>query len=117
MFSLNLHEKNVLFISTVEHIATGDHGVDVMENESPALAFEKIVKESKSCFITFPAGYNKELDNYFAQGRYRNLSEKFSIVFYVRENCTNNWYQEDDVQKIKEVVCDNAANAAVIVIK
>lgn len=117
MFALDLHGKNILSISTIEHIATGDYGVDIVENESSVLAFEKIVKEAKSCFITFPVGYNKELDMYFAEGRYKNLSENFSVVFYVREDNTNNWKQESNLKKIEEVPYDTMADGVVIVIK
>lgn len=117
MFALDLHGKNILSISTIEHIATGDYGIDIAENESSVLAFKKIVKEAKSCFITFPVGYNKELDTYFTESHYKSLSENFSVIFYVREGNTNNWKQESDLKKIKEITYDTVANGVVIVIK
>ena len=72
--------KNVLSISTIEHIGRGDYRLE--KNEILAFnVLNKIYDESKSCLITWPIGYNKCLDNLVKD----NLS-KFNYFFYVKRS-------------------------------
>lgn len=53
---------NVLSISTIEHLGFGDYVPEI----NYGLAFNelyRIVMESKTCFITWPIGYNKIFDS------------------------------------------------------
>ena len=72
--------KNVLSISTVEHIGTGDYRLPKQKE----LAFEvlrKIHGESKSCLITWPIGYNETLD-----GEVKDNINDFNYFFYVKRS-------------------------------
>jgi hypothetical protein len=93
LFSLDLTNKSVLSLSTIEHIGTGDYSVPVNPNETAIKAFEKIVKESKRCLITFPTGWNKELDAYFAASGFLNINlqrdEKLEVSLYERNEFDN----------------------------
>lgn len=60
LFELDLNKKNVMCVSTLEHIGSGEYGLEVGESAKEGL--EKIIAECASCFITFPYGYNDELD-------------------------------------------------------
>jgi len=85
----NYNDKNVLSISTIEHMGMADRfsGPEKIKNET--LAFDvlnKIYKESKSCFITWPIGYNLELDKKVKE----NLN-KFNYFFYVKRNQNPLW--------------------------
>lgn len=62
IFEMDLNMKNVMSISTIEHIGTGDYGLE--KGESAVDALEKIMRESKSYLVTFPYGYNSELDRW-----------------------------------------------------
>ncbi len=56
--------KNVLSISTVEHVGLSDYGNQVKENNAAINLCEKIIKDSLNYFITWPLGYNKVLDSW-----------------------------------------------------
>ena len=61
VFDINMTDKNVLSISTVEHVGFGDYG----NTPEPHLAIEAIRlirKKSRKHMITYPVGYNEELD-------------------------------------------------------
>jgi hypothetical protein len=54
-------DQNVLSVSTLEHIGFGDYGHEKVES----LAFQvlkDITSKAKTWCITFPVGYNKELE-------------------------------------------------------
>ena len=72
VFDVDLNGKNVLCISTLEHIGTGEYGLE--EKENPINALNKILQESNHCLISFPYGYNEELDG------------------WVEKNCTNDYF-------------------------
>lgn len=59
-FDFDYTDKNVLSISTVEHVGTGDYGIK--ERRTGEELIDKIIKESNKYLITFPIGYNFELD-------------------------------------------------------
>lgn len=75
IFECDLQGCNILSISTIEHIGTGDYGLDIQDSAVESL--EKILKESNKCFITFPLGYNAELDEWISKNR---NDEKVSIL-------------------------------------
>lgn len=59
--------KNVLSISTIEHVGLGDYGNEKKENNAAISLCERIMAESKKYFITWPLGYNKNLDEWALQ--------------------------------------------------
>lgn len=56
--------KNVLSISTIEHIGRGDYGIQEKEKNSAIELCKKIIDESLNYFITWPLGYNLILDEW-----------------------------------------------------
>ncbi len=90
IFDIDLNGKNVLCISTIEHIGTGDYGMQ--EKKTSVEALEKILNESRSCMITFPYGANPLLDEWVAHHR------KDSYVTLMGRGLNNEWkvLQEDD---------------------
>lgn len=59
--------KNVLSISTVEHVGFGDYGNQKKENNAAIFLCERIMRESKRYFVTWPLGFNKILDEWAFQ--------------------------------------------------
>lgn len=56
--------KNVLSISTVEHVGLSDYGIQSKEQNAAISLCERIMNESMTYFITWPLGYNRNLDNW-----------------------------------------------------
>ncbi len=83
LFDCNLYGKNVLSISTIEHIGTSDYGMHERQNVIDAI--EKIVSESASCLITAPLGYNNLLDKWVKE----NQNNKMVKLLLRRLN--NHW--------------------------
>lgn len=81
MFDVNLDKKNILSISTIEHIGTLDYGMN--EQITAIDALNKILTSAKRYFITFPYGYNFLLDNWVNKNR-----DKVSILV---RNVNNEW--------------------------
>ena len=78
--------KNVLSISTVEHVGMGD-GFGLPEQKD--LAFEvlrKIHHESKSCLVSWPIGYNQVLDS-----AVKDNLEEFQHFFYTKTSKKPKW--------------------------
>lgn len=53
--------KNVLSISTIEHVGNGDYGYSKEDSKAINL-LKKMITESKNYLITFPVGYNKDFE-------------------------------------------------------
>jgi hypothetical protein len=60
----NFDDKNVLSISTVEHVGLSDYGIQAKEDNAAIQLCEKIINTSLKYFITWPLGYNKILDSW-----------------------------------------------------
>lgn len=107
LFELQLKEQNVLSISTVEHIGTGDYGFH--EAKSSIDALNKIRKEAASYLITVPLGYNPLLDCWISD----NLNQP-DIYVLVREigNC---WKELDLSQGLPEILYGPWANGLAII--
>lgn len=83
LFDCDLNGKNVLSISTVEHIGTSDFGMHESYNVIDAV--EKILKESVSCLITAPLGYNNMFDNWVEE------NQGGSMVKLLERGLNNHW--------------------------
>lgn len=116
---MDLSGKNVLCISTIEHIATGDYGVEINAAESPLLALKKILNEASNSLITFPVGVNAELDDYFSGQKYlelRSEDKSLDIAVLSRGVNDNNWHELTDFSKINSINYGPLyANAVVII--
>lgn len=97
---LDYKDKNVLSISTIEHVGEGD--LDLVR---------KIQKQSKNYLITFPVGFNTDFDERVAAS---------DIDYFVIERSTdgiNTWTQIDsrDISSYKYNVPYYAGNAIVVI--
>jgi len=86
LFDKDFTDRNVLSISTIEHVGTFEHDLQLVEDCVEALI--KLIKESKNCLITFPVGYNKKLDEYIKSGQYKDMelknNEKLEVTVFDR---------------------------------
>ena len=87
LFECDLKGKNVLSISTIEHIGTQEYGM--AEEKNVIDAIEKITSESESCLITAPLGYNKTLDDWVKNNRTHPL------LGYMIRGINNHWIEID----------------------
>lgn len=85
IFACDLKNKNVLSISTVEHIGTSDYGMH--ETKTTVDAVEKILGEAASCLITAPLGYNRLLDEWVKE------NQKSSMVKLLQRKLNNHWIE------------------------
>jgi hypothetical protein len=88
LFAVDLSGRDVLAISTLEHISLGDYG-PANADETPVRALEKICRESQRFLITVPYGYNVAVDSTFFSD-YRFASD-VSTTFMVRSLRGNDW--------------------------
>lgn len=65
---------NVVSLSTIEHIGKGDYG-HAAESGKAARVYDKIKKEAKNYLISFPIGYNRELEKHLTDN-----NEKYIIM-------------------------------------
>ncbi|MFX8585760.1 hypothetical protein ABTM35_19870, partial [Acinetobacter baumannii] len=80
LLEVDLTGRNVLSISTVEHIGEQRYGMN--ETATPMQGLEKLFRECARYLVTFPAGYNQTLDEFvFAGG-----ADKFGKVRYLVRN-------------------------------
>lgn len=108
VFDINMTDKNVLSISTVEHVGFGDYG----NKPEPHLAIEaikKIRKEAQKYMITYPVGYNVELDD--------DLMESGIPYFVMFRDERNKWFMSvhNDLTKFKYNDPFYAGNAIVVI--
>lgn len=89
LFECDFREKNVLSISTIEHVGLQEYGMNEKKNVIDAL--QKILTEAKSCFITAPLGYNALLDSWV-----RKNWNSPNIKIMKREK-DNHWIQIDSL--------------------
>lgn len=98
IFDVDLTGKNVLSISTVEHVGTSDYAVigDVQKIDENGgwSAVKKIVDQANKYLITFPIGWNLNLDQLVKL----NL-EKDDFRVMVRIHKNNIW-AEDGARRI-----------------
>lgn len=86
LFDYDFTGKNVLSISTVEHIGTGEYS----EKKTTLDALEKIVSECNVCLITAPLGYNKDFDEYILNNE-PDLPCKVSFLTRKRSKTHDIW--------------------------
>ena len=80
-------DANVISISTIEHVGTGDYGHKPEDNKAWKL-YEKIKNESKNYLISFPVGYNKEFE--------KVLTDNNVEYILMKRDQNNNWTSAKD---------------------
>ena len=90
LFACDFSGRDVLAISTLEHISMGDYG-PATPGETPIHALEKICRESRRFLITVPYGYNAAVDNTLF-GDFR-FAEDVSATYMVRSVRGNDWHE------------------------
>lgn len=94
MFHCDLRGKDVLSISTVEHIGTQEYGMN--EKETAVDAIEKIRSEAGHYFITAPLGYNQLLDEWVKE----NIMNP--EIRLMKRGINNHWTEiENGVEEIE----------------
>jgi hypothetical protein len=93
VMDVDLRGADVLSISTLEHVGTGDYGLP-REPGAAVAAFQKVFREARRLFITIPIGQNSELDEFFfwRSGCPADVSARYMI----RSAEGNNWVQALD---------------------
>ncbi|ABK44144.1 glycosyl transferase, group 1 [Magnetococcus marinus MC-1] len=61
--TLDYRGKNVLSISTLEHVGLGDYGLQAESGKAVRL-FERILHDANACFLSVPMGVNQELQHH-----------------------------------------------------
>ena len=79
MLDVDLRAREVLSISTVEHIGEARYGL--AEAATPTLALDKILSEANVFLVTFPIGCNRALDDLALGG---GLDAACRVRFLVR---------------------------------
>ena len=113
VFDCDLSDKNVLSISTVEHIGTGDYNYS--ESRTSIDAVNKIISESKACMITAPVGYNSALDDWIRTG----INDKKKVYLKLFKRSCNNHWEETSIEEINEIeyIYGSGANGIIIIEK
>lgn len=95
MFDCDLRGRDILSISTVEHIGTQDFGMN--EEKTVVDAIEKITSEARQYLITAPLGYNKLLDDWVKK------NVKNSDIKFLKRGMNNYWIEmeRDCFEQIK----------------
>lgn len=108
VFDLNLTDKNVLSISTVEHVGFGDYG-NTPEPHKAIKAIEHIISQARNFMITYPVGYNTELD--------KDLMESGIHYFVMYRDENNKWFMSvhNDLTKFMYNDPFYAGNAIVVI--
>jgi hypothetical protein len=88
LFDCDLNGKNVLSISTVEHIGTSDYGMNEEQNVLDAV--NKIITEANTYMITAPMGYNQLLDKWVKEN-FENCD-----IRVLRRHINNHWEEVEN---------------------
>ncbi len=109
LFDVDLTNKNVISISTVEHIGMGDYGFE--EDNNSVNAINKIISEAKSYYVSFPVGYNKILDDWLIDNK---DDERISIL---QRRGNNYWYEIEKDNFHGDVYGPYAASSIAVILK
>lgn len=108
--TIDYHNKNLLCISTVEHIGYGDYGLAI-DLSLAITVFEKMIAEAKNYLISIPIGSNKLLDAHVC-------SSKYPRFIYKQIDGYNHWMIAEDNAASWQLLYDSVypyANAVVFV--
>ena len=80
----DLKGKNVLCISTIEHMGKQDYGEKELDPEKCLRFYRKICSEAKNFLVTWPVGATELLDKYFAENIDKNPDVGY--CFFIKLN-------------------------------
>lgn len=86
--------KNVLSISTIEHVGNGDYGY-AREDKKAINLLKKMIDQSNNYLITFPIGYNREFE--------KDITDSAIQYIIIERDGNSNWTQVDN----KDFSCYN----------
>lgn len=95
LFEIDIHNKNILCISVLEHIGTQDYA-GICNNEDPIKAFKYLTENANKFLITIPIGYNSQLQEYI----FKNSIKNAKIIYYYRSLLYNDWKYTTDFKKL-----------------
>jgi hypothetical protein len=72
-------DKNVLSLSTIEHIGKSDYDNTDIDPQKAVRILDKILKQSKTCLVTWGTRYHNELDTFV-----KNNLDKMGWFGYVK---------------------------------
>ena len=116
--NLDIKNKNILSISTIEHMGeTNGHGYcfTAQKPDAPAEFLEKLLEQAKSFLITLPIGQNPPLDNYL-----KNNLNKYTWLGFEKLSQSPPLWQSNNTLKIYEKTYGYpfpASNALIILTK
>lgn len=113
--SVDLRGKNVLCLSTVEHMGNADYGNKDLDESKPIRFLEKLESETNSFLVTWPIGARPILDEYIFGGTKHNV-----VVLHRVSNEYPIWRVESDVNVLRRIKYNDPfpnANGLIIVTK
>jgi len=84
--SIDYTDKNILTISTIEHVGFGDYGLEKIDGQALEL-LKMIIDNAKNYMITFPVGYNKDFE--------KDIVDSGMDYILLERNDNNFWKQVD----------------------
>jgi hypothetical protein len=111
LFDLDLQGRDVLSISTLEHIGTGQYGLARAPGQAVA-ALRKILQEARNLLVTVPVGFNAVLDEalFTAAPQLADVA----LHFLVRQPDGLHWRQERDPLRARLPYGEPWANSVAI---
>jgi hypothetical protein len=102
--------KNVLSISTIEHVGMNEHGIDAKKQDAYDFIL-RTIDQASSCLISWPIGYQLSLDNFF------KTNKSFFNYFYYVKHGNKHWELsfEDSALDLQYGKPFNNANAVVFI--
>lgn len=97
MFNVDFRGRDVLAISTIEHVGFGDCG-PVIDGETSANALLKIIHEARRLLITIPYGFNPSVDDLWRSDTWCADVQK---RYLVRSARGNDWVQVQSVDEVR----------------
>jgi hypothetical protein len=109
LFDYDFYQRDVLSISTLEHIGTGEYGVKESNTAYNALsALDHILFACSNYLITLPFGCNSSIDSAFI-----NHKLDSSVVYMMTRQKDGNWLQVNSFDSLREYG-SNMANSIII---
>lgn len=99
LFSVDMRGKNILSISTLEHIGTHDYN-KISAKEDGVAALHKIMARSNTFLITFPLGYNLELQEHVGNTLF---GRSITVSYYYRSKSFNDWKYTRYYKTVKNI--------------
>jgi hypothetical protein len=112
--NIDLYNKYLLSISTIEHFDINGYNIHQNEFLDPIIWLARAISHSDGYFVTFPLGFNKRLDTDILLNQIKN------ITFLCRLNYSNIWIQKNinaltEIDKSYDFTFTRCANSIAII--